>query len=348
MILLDYLAITALWVSIIIYAALGGADFGAGIWDFFAFGPHAKEERSLITRAVGPVWEANNVWLIYLVVGLFTAFPVVSATLSTALFIPFSLVLLGIVLRGASFGFRTHFNRAVAIREIWGRAFGLASIITPFLLGAMAAAVASGHIRVHQGRPPVALFGVWLTPFAIVVGCMALALCATLAAVYLTVQARRFEMEPLANRFRIRALIAGGVTAVLGLVGFILMPFEAPLLWSGMFSRTYAIWAVGVTILIGAATAGALYFKRYKLARILADLDTAALLGAWGLAQVPYIIPPDLTVTNAASPPTTLWEFLVSVTMGMLILVPSLWFLFHIFEFQSPVPPVHEKEVKGV
>lgn len=269
--------------------------------------------------------------------GLYTTFPVVSSTLSTALFLPLTLTLIGVVLRGASFGFRTHFTSAATIREAWGRAFGLVSIITPFLLGTMAAAVASGQIRVHQGHPPVALIGAWLTPFALTVGCMALALCASLAAVYLTVQARRLDDEGLANRFRIRALIAGGVTAVLGIAGFILMPFEAPLLWSGMFSRAYAIWAVGVTILIGMGTAAALYFKHYKLARILAGVDTAALPGTWGLAQVPYIIPPDLTVTNAASPPTTLWEFLVSAAMGALILVPSLWFLFHIFESRNPV-----------
>ena len=346
--ILDSIAIVALWLSIIIYAALGGADFGGGIWDFFAVGSHAKEERTLITKAIGPIWEANNVWLIYLVVGLYTAFPVVSSTLSIALFLPLSLALIGIVLRGAAFGFRTHFTRAVTLREIWGRTFGLVSIVTPFLLGATAAAVASGRIRVQQGQPPVALLDVWLTPFAIVVGCMAVALCATLAAVYLTVQARRFNDEALANRFRIRALIAGGVAAVLGIAGFVLMPFEAPFLWSGMFSRAYAIWAVGVTVLLGGGTAAAVYFKRYKLARILVDLDTAALLGTWGLAQFPYIIPPDLTVTNAASPPTTLWEFLVSVTMGMLVLVPSLWFLFHVFEFRTPTPPVHEKKVEGV
>ncbi|MBA2681212.1 MAG: cytochrome d ubiquinol oxidase subunit II, partial [Ktedonobacteraceae bacterium] len=231
--ILDYIAIIVLWVSIIVYAAFGGADFGAGIWDFFAFGSQAKKERSLILKAVGPIWEANNVWLIYLVVGLYTAFPVVSSILSTALFLPLTLALIGIVLRGASFGFRTHFTSAVTIREAWGRAFGLVSIITPFLLGTMAAAVASGQIRVQQGQSPVALIGAWLTPFALLVGCMAIALCASLAAVYLTVQARRFEDEDLANRFRIRAFIAGGVTAALGLVGLILIPSEAPLLWSG-------------------------------------------------------------------------------------------------------------------
>ncbi|HKV00494.1 MAG TPA: cytochrome d ubiquinol oxidase subunit II, partial [Ktedonobacteraceae bacterium] len=129
--IIAYACAVLIWLSLITYAALGGADFGGGIWDLFSLGPEQDQKRQLIVSALGPVWEANNVWLIYLVVGLYTAFPLVAATLAIALFIPVSLALIGVVLRGASFVFRTHFVHSMTMQEIWGRAFGIASAITP-------------------------------------------------------------------------------------------------------------------------------------------------------------------------------------------------------------------------
>src|SRR5258706_9069230 len=203
--ILDYAVAVLLWLSIIVYASLGGADFGGGIWYFFIFGssPKAHAEREIISKAIGPVWEANNVWLVYLVVGLYTAFPIVASTLAIALFIPLSLALIGIVLRGAAFAFEAHIPQSVEVRVVYGRMFSAASTITPFLLGAIAAAVASGQIRVRNGHIPVALIRPWLTPFAIVVGFMGLAPCATLAAVYLTVEAQRGQNAELVDAFRV-------------------------------------------------------------------------------------------------------------------------------------------------
>ena len=345
---LAYIAAVTLWMSIIAYAVLGGSDFGGGIWEFVNLtGDKSKrqERQKLITGALGPVWEANNVWIIYLIVGLVTAFPIVSAVLTTALFIPISLALIGIVLRGASFGFRSHFSQAVEVRAFWGGLFSAASLITPFLLGTCAAAVASGDIRVPHGNIPIALWGAWLTPFALDAGAMALAICASLAAVYLTVEARMNGNEELANAFRLRAFIAEAFVGVFALLGLFLSSFEAPMLWHGMLS--HALWAVGVTGILGAALIGALLYRRYKIARILVIMEVGALLGTWGLAQLPYIVPPDLTIPGTASPPTTLWEFLASVAVGMSILLPSLWFLFHVFKGRNPVPLVHEKEIEG-
>lgn len=344
--ILTYACAVLIWLSLITYAALGGADFGGGIWDLFSLGPEQDDKRRLIVNALGPVWEANNVWLVYIVVGLYTAFPLVAAVLATALFIPFSLALIGIVMRGASFAFRTHFGNSVTMKQAWGRAFGIASMVTPFLFGTCAAAVASGQIRVSGGQIPVALFGPWLTPFALVIGAMALALCATIAPVYLTVEARRANNEKLANTFRARAFIGGGLLAALGLVGLALAPTEAPLLWRGMLD--HALWAVVVTMLLGLALAAALFFRGYRLARALVALVTGALLGTWGLSQLPYIVPPDLTLANATSPPATLRAFFITALIGMLVLIPSIWFLFHVFKEQQHVPPVHEKEVQGV
>ena len=345
--IVDYIAVILLWLSIIIYAAFGGADFGGGVWYFFIFGfsPKAQAQRELIARAIGPVWEANNVWLVYLVVGLYTAFPSVAAILATALFIPFSLALIGVVLRGAAFAFESHIPQSVEVREVYGRMFSSASTITPFLLGACAAAVASGEIRVQHGNLPVAVWAPWLTPFALTVGAMGISLCAVIAAVYLTVEAQTAKNTELMEAFRIRAFIASFVTAGFALLGLILAQSEAPILWHGMLA--HALWAVIVTILIGIAMVIALFFRRYKVARVLIVMGTGALLGTWGLSQIPYLIPPDVTITGAASPPVTMIAFLVSAFVGMLLLLPSLWFLFHIFKSQGfRQPPVHQKHLE--
>jgi cytochrome d ubiquinol oxidase subunit II len=344
--ILDYAVAVLLWLSIIVYATLGGADFGGGVWYFFIFGssPRAQAERGLVSKAIGPVWEANNVWLIYLVVGLYTAFPLVAAVLAIALFIPLSLALIGIVLRGAAFAFEAHIPQSFEVRGIYGRMFSAASTITPFLLGAIAAAVASGQIRVHNGVIPVAVIRAWLTPFAIVIGLMGVALCATLAAIYLTVEAQNEKNAELADVFRVRAFITGGVTAVLGLVGLILAPSEAPIIWHGMLD--HALWAVAVTMVIGLCTAAALFLRHFKIARILIVLMTGALIGTWGLSQIPYIVPPDLTITGTASPPITMRDFFISALVGMFILIPSLWFLLYVFKIEERLPPVREKQLE--
>lgn len=343
--ILSYAVAVLLWFSIIIYASLEGADFGGGLWDYLSFGKHKPAMRKLIKNAIAPVWEANNVWLTYLIVGLFTAFPIVARVLTTALFIPIVLILIGITLRGATFVFRS-FSSSGALRQVWSRVFSLASVITPFLFGTMAAAVASGALGLVHGQVPVGLIGAWLTPFAVVVGFMGVALCATISAVYLTVEADRTEQPEVANAFRWRALIAGGVMSLLGLAGLALSPWEAPILWRGLLD--HAIWAVIVTMLIGIALAILLFMRRYRFARLLVIMETGALIGTWGLAQLPYIIPPNLTVTEAASPPRTMLELFISALGGMSMLIPALWLLFHVFKGANVVPPIREAEVPDV
>lgn len=339
-----YIVLTLLWLSVIVYAALGGADFGGGIWDFLAFGPQAEKQRRLVGRALGPVWEANHVWLIFLIVGLYTAFPIVFSTVSIALFVPFSIALIGIVLRGSAFAFRGH-AAAVTTSKFLGRIFSTASTITPFMLGASAAAVASGQIRAPAGNVQTDLWTGWTTPFALTIGAMAVSLCAVLAAVYLILEARAIKDTVLEEAFRTRAIITGAITAVLGAIGILLSQSEAPLLWHGMLA--HAIPIVIATMVVGLCTAAALFLRRYQLARILMLLEVAFLLGSWGVSQLPYIIPPDVTVLNAASPSLTLLEFLISTVIGMLILLPSLWFLFHVFKGENPVPRVQGKGSEG-
>src|SRR5712692_3388639 len=161
MMTLAYITLTILWLSLIAYAVLGGADFGAGVWDLLAFGYNVQRKRELINQALGPVWEANHVWLIFLIVGLFTAFPTVFSTLSVVLFLPFTLALIGIVLRGAAFIFRVYGTRSDKPGALmWGGVFSFASTITPFILGASAAAVAGGHIGVATSNIQADMTGV--------------------------------------------------------------------------------------------------------------------------------------------------------------------------------------------
>ena len=158
--------------ALVLYAILGGADFGGGVWDLLATGPRAAQQRSAISDAIGPVWEANHVWLIYAVVLLFTCFPVAFAGIATALYAPLSLALVGIVLRGAAFVFRNYASDVPQVATTWTAVFGIASLATPFFLGATVGALATGRYA-------------WMSPFALSVGLFAVAVCAQIAAVFI-------------------------------------------------------------------------------------------------------------------------------------------------------------------
>lgn len=329
-------ALIVLWWALIAYAVLGGADFGAGIWDIFARGKDAEKQHTLINHAIGPVWEANHVWLIFLIVGLFNVFPVAFADISIALFVPFTLALIGIVLRGAAFIFRYYAPKTGGnFANAWGRVFSFSSLITPFFLGASAAAVASGGITVTNGTVQPGS-GSWITPFAITIGAMAISLCAVLAAIYLAVEASNSKDRESAEAYRLRGLIAGAVTAVLGALGLAQAPAQAPLLWEGMLDR--ALLVVIATMIIGIATALTLLFRRYRIARVLIALETAFLLGSWGLSQYPYIIPPHVTIDNAANDPNVIVILLIAIAIGLVILLPSLYYLFSVFKLPYPAP----------
>jgi cytochrome d ubiquinol oxidase subunit II len=333
---LPYILLSILWFSLIAYAAFGGADFGAGVWDMLAFGPNAERQHQLIDRALGPVWETNHVWLVFLVVGLFSAFPSAFGALCIVLFVPLTLSLIGNVLRGAAFVFRTHgLRRGRPALQIWTRVFSFASIITPFFLGVAAASVASGQIHIRQSNLQTNLGSLWLTPFALTIGFMAITLCATLAAIYLTVEAANDKDIELAEAFRLRGLIAGALTALLGALGLFLSVKEAPILWQGMLN--HALPLVIATMLIGLATAVTLFLRYYRIARVLIVAETAFLLGSWGVSQIPYLVPPDVTVESAAGASSTLLLLLIGIIIGMVIILPSIYFLFYIFKLKNSV-----------
>lgn len=316
-------------VALIFYALLGGADYGGGVWDLLASGKRAKAQRELIAEAIGPVWEANHVWLILVVVILFTAFPPAFAVIATALHIPLTLLLIGIVLRGTAFTFRHYDSERDNVQKRWSLVFSIASIITPVLLGVTLGAIASGTIRVEKGVVTTGFFASWLTPFPVAVGFFALGLFAFLAAVYLTLEAKERELQ---EDFRLRALLAGGVVGVLALTVFLLAGTGAPTVRAGI-SRSS--WAMSLHILTAICAVGAFYTlwtRKYKLARILAAGQVTLILLGWAFAQFPYLIEPDVTISSAAAPRVTLQFLTGALIAGALLLFPSYYYLFRIFK----------------
>jgi cytochrome bd ubiquinol oxidase subunit II len=322
----------AMLVSLTFYALMGGADYGGGVWDLLAWGPRARRQRELIAEAIGPIWEANHVWLILVVVMLFTGFPTAFATISTALHIPLTLLLIGIVLRGSAFTFRSYDRGDDNVQRRWGRIFAVASLVTPFLLGVTVGAIASGNIRI---RPETFLAGFirpWLALFPFAVGGFALALFAFLAAVYLTLETKEAALQ---EDFRMRALSAAVVVGVLALIVFLLSETGAPLIRRNLASSW---WTWPLQILTGVMAAGAisaLWSRRYRLARFCAAAQVTLILWGWGAAQFPYLIEPDVTIYNAAAPPITLRSLLAALAVGALLLFPSFYYLFRVFKGRS-------------
>jgi cytochrome d ubiquinol oxidase subunit II len=316
-----------------IYALSGGADFGGGSWDLLASGPRRDQQRALVSNAISPIWEANHVWLILVVVLLFTAFPPVFARLMTLLHIPLTLMLLGIVLRGSAFTFRSYDSKRDSVQRAWGRVFALASTGTPFLLGIIVGSIGTGALapnRLALGRPFVQSYlWPWLAPFPIGVGVLALCLFAFLAAVYLTVEA---GAGPLQSDFRARALWASAAVAVSASADLLLARSDAPLVWAALTTGNFAMALRVCAALSWVAATIALWRGSYRAARIAAVIEVSLIIWGWAWGQYPFLVPPDLTVENAAAPVATLRLLLGALSVGLALLIPSLRYLFKVFK----------------
>jgi cytochrome d ubiquinol oxidase subunit II len=324
-------------VALIVYALLGGADFGGGVWDLLARGPRKPEQREAIAEALAPVWEANHVWLIVVVVVLFTCFPVAFAAVATALHVPLAGFLLGIVFRGSAFTFRhydTHAGNRVQRR--WGRTFAVASVISPVLLGICLGAVTAG-IRLDRGVPVDGFFRPWVGVFPFAVGLLALALFAFLAAAYLT---NETSDRDLAGDFRLRALWSLAASAVLALVAAFAAGPGAAHFRDRLLGSWWTFPLLGGTAVAAAAAAVLLWTRRYRVARLAAGAVVTLVILGWGLAQYPFMVAPDITVAVAKGPDLTLELVVWALAGGSVILLPSLWALFRIFKHEPAFEPL--------
>jgi cytochrome d ubiquinol oxidase subunit II len=317
-------------VALNAYVLFGGADFGGGVWDLLASGPRRDRQRALVAQAIGPIWEANHVWLILAIVLLFTCFPPVYARLGTVLHIPLTLMLIGIVLRGSAFAFRSFDTEHDAAQRRWGRIFAVASLLTPVLLGVSIGAIAAGR----AGPPSRAGFfegylAPWLTPFAGAVGLLTLTLFAFLAAVFLTLET---DEPDLREDFRRRALGAGVAVFLTSALALALARRSAPDVVGGLLESRWALpWHLA-TGAVAVGTFAALWHRRWRLARVAAAAQVSLIFWGWVIAQHPYLVPPDLTVENTAAPAVTLRLVVGALALGAVVLLPSLLYLFRIFK----------------
>jgi cytochrome bd ubiquinol oxidase subunit II len=313
-------------VGLTLYVVLGGADFGAGWWQLTAgAGRGAERIRDAAHEAIAPVWEANHVWLIFVLTVTWTAYPAAFGSLASTLSVALFIAGLGIIFRGALYALRTG-TAAAREQRIVDTVFGVSSVLTPFALGAAAGGIASG--RVPVGNAAGHLFSSWLNPTSILVGVLAVATGAYLAAVYLSADARRHGDPELEEAFRRRALASGVAAGAVALGGIAVLHGDAHGLYHGLVSGDGRP-ALVVSALAGVATFALVWLRRFEVARFAAALAVAAIVAGWALAQSPRFLP-GLTVEQAAASHDTLVAVVVAVLAGAVILFPSLATLFRL------------------
>lgn len=321
---LDELPLLLALLGLTAYVVLGGADFGAGFWQLFSGrGERAARVREHAHEAMAPVWEANHVWLIFVLVVMWTCYPVAFGSIVSTLSIPLFVAAIGIIFRGTSYALRAGTSARRELRTI-DTVFGVASLLTPFALGTVVGAIADG--RVPVGNAAGDLWTSWTGPLSLMVGVLAVATGAYLAAVYLAADAARRADVEMEGAFRARALGAGVLAGALAVAGLVVLHAEARGLYDELTSGD-GLPALIVSALAGIGTLALVWTRRYEQARYSAALAVAAIVAGWALAQQPVLLP-GLTVSEAAAGDDTLVAVLVAVAAGALVLAPSLALLF--------------------
>ncbi|MDW5597744.1 cytochrome d ubiquinol oxidase subunit II [Conexibacter stalactiti] len=311
-------------VALALYVVLAGADFGAGFWQLVAGrGPRAARIREHAHESMAPVWEANHVWLIFLLVVMWTCYPEAFASIASTLSIPLFIAALGIVFRGAAYALRAGTSRARELRVI-DSVFAIASILTPFALGTVVGGIASGRVPVGNaaGDP----WSSWLNPTSLTIGLLAVALSAYLAAVYLSADAARHDDAEMEQAFRVRALVTGLVAGGMAAGGLVVLRDDTRALFDDLVSGA-GLAAVIVSALAGLGTLLLVRARRYEWSRYSAAVAVAAIVGGWAIAQSPTLLP-GLTVEQAAASDDTLIAVVVATLAGAVVLLPSLGLLF--------------------
>jgi cytochrome d ubiquinol oxidase subunit II len=314
-----------LFVVIAAYALFGGADFGGGMWDLLAGRTkRGAAPRELIDEAITPVWEANHVWLIFILVLLWTAFPPAFAAIMTALFVPLSLSLLGIVLRGVGFAFR-HTAQRLRMEQLTGATFAAASLITPFFMGTVVGAVVTGQVPVHPaGNVPAA----WTSPTAILTGFLFVAACAYVSAVFLVLEARQRGRQDLARYFSRRATAAAVLTGALAGGTFAELSVSAPRVFDRLTG--IALPLVAISVAAGIAVLAMLWLRWYRplALRAAAAVAVTAVVFGWGLAQYPYLFPTSLSLAAGSAPTAALVAEFVVAGLAVLLVAPGFALLY--------------------
>ncbi len=333
-----------LWVGVTLYAVFGGADFGAGFWALVSgSGERGERARHLIDRAIGPVWEANHVWLIFILVILWTGFAVAFEAVTSTLFIPLSLAALGIVLRGAGFAFHES-NDRLGTRRLAEHLFAASSVITPFFMGTVVGAIASGRVPVgNAAGDPVSS---WLNPVSIMVGVLFVATGAYLAAVFLVSDARRSKDDDLETYFRVRAMTAAVITGVIAVVGILVLREDDPYTYEGLTSEGIPLVIVSAVCGLGALLL--LHRRARRGARELAVGAVVAIIWGWGVAQYPYLLPTDLTIAAGAGTDATMTMVLIVFAAAVILVIPSIALLYTLTQRNVFEPePEAERERAG-
>ena len=284
--------------GLVLYTVLAGADFGAGMWRLLAgTGERGERIRDHAHHSMGPVWEANHVWLIFVITVAWTAYPVFLGSVASTLAVPFFIAALGIILRGASYALRSAASTSRESRMV-DSAFAVASLVTPFALGTMAGAIAAE--RVPVGNAAGGLFSSWTAPVPILIGVLAVAFSAYLAAVYLAADAARHGDPELEEAYRVRALGAGAAAGALAIVGLVVLHADAHSLYTGLLHGA-ALAVLIVSLLAGTAALGLVATRRFEPARYVAALAVAAVVAGWAFARYPVLLP-GLTVEPGGRP----------------------------------------------
>jgi len=311
-------------VGATMYAVFGGADFGAGFWSLLAGGgERGRRPRELIDWALGPVWEANHVWLIFVFVVLWTGFPSAFEAIFSTLFIPLSLAAFGIVLRGAGFAFQ-HSARTARGRALATTVFGASSVLTPFFMGAVVGSIAGGRVPVGNAAGDAVTS--WANTLSLVTGALFVATGAYLASVFLVHDARRAGAPDLERYFGNRALAAAVVTGGLAAVNLVVLHRDARAVYDGLTSDGLAL--VLLSLVCGVAVLVLLRRGTRRGTRVLAAGAVVAVIWGWAIAQHPYILPPSLKISDAAAPSTTLKAVLIVFGVAVLVVLPALGLLF--------------------
>ncbi len=324
--MLAELAAALLLAGLTTYAVLGGADFGAGFWDLTAGGARRGARlRGMVKRSMGPVWEANHVWLIFALVVFWTAFPRAFGPVMETLYVPLFLAAIGIIFRGAAFALRGEAATIAEARAL-GATFALASVLIPFFFGTVIGAIASGEVPADGAGDA---WRSWTGPVPLFVGLLAVATGAYMAAMFLAGDSARAGLDDLVRAFRLRALGAALVTGGLAIAGLFVLRSEARELYDGLTSGAGMV-AVAGSLVAGLVTLGLVWRERYEAARFTSAAAIAAVLAGWGLAQRPDFLPGALSLEQAAAGDPTLVALLVSLGVALLVLAPSLWLLFRL------------------